>query len=291
MYTSRRVFVVFSITFVGFFTSLSLATDCQSLECGPWGLCNATSSSCICPAGFYGTNCSLLDPCHGNDCNLRGRCENGSCICDSGWKGANCTEEDLCGCKQCGHGSCDEETGLCVCPSSYGGSQCNVKLCGNDGAYDPVNDTCICNRGYAGDTCSECDVDGPTEGTLWICVPNGRGSYLLDWIPLADAPGTYPGGPTSVDAIYPDSTGYKGGYYDCACRLSSSTISPAVTDYTNQAKKKVDSVLIVAIVLSSVGGVIIAIVVTVAVGMFSRMRWRRKKKEKSTSRTRILPSR
>ena len=179
--------------------------------------------------------------------------------------------------------------GLCVCPSSYGGSHCNVKSCGNNGAYDPINDTCICNPGYAGDLCSECDADGPTEGTLWICVPNGRGSYLLDWISLADAPGTYPGGPTSVDAIYPDSTGYKGGYYDCACRLSSSAISPAVTDYTNQAKKKVDSVLIVAIVLSAVGGIIITIVVIVAVGMFSRMRWR--KREKTTSRTRSRPPR
>ncbi|KAK3855598.1 hypothetical protein Pcinc_038013 [Petrolisthes cinctipes] len=89
------------------------------------------SHRCDCPRGFYGQNCSLIDPCTAvpaNPCSNGGSClseESGeyTCICPEGYFGAMCEHLDPCQPNPCQHtASCTNLTHhqyACHCPPGY----------------------------------------------------------------------------------------------------------------------------------------------------------------------------
>lgn len=141
----------------------TLKTKC--LPCGIHGVCDESTATCTCNAGFVGDQCDACAPgrfgptCEAcPTCNHGGRCSdgiNGSglCYCSPSYAGPTCAVEcqlpSLCDADAClaaGHGYCDC-TG-CVCTDGYSGPRCNV----------PPRDPCA---QLSLDGCPVCSERGP----------------------------------------------------------------------------------------------------------------------------------
>ena len=76
-----------------------------------------------------------LDPCAQMHCG-NGRCVHHgdgvtSCVCSAGWRGSNCGERiDYCAGVDCGNGRCAATNGVaaCVCNAGWTGSRCSQKV-------------------------------------------------------------------------------------------------------------------------------------------------------------------
>jgi len=137
--------------------------------CSGHGNC-AEAGTCLCEAGYYGENCSLLQE---SGCGVNGRLnELGGCTCLPGWKGSHCEERvrSLCpGAGVCsGHGTCVD--GTCHCEPGYLGLACSLaQPCPADCNLHGVcsRGLCFCIPGWTGDDCSrrECSHTCSSRGS------------------------------------------------------------------------------------------------------------------------------
>merc|ERR1719393_835182 len=123
--------------------------------------------------------------CHAfNNCNDRGRCNNGTCICAEGFSGNSCDRRT---CPQnCNSRSmCDFSTGVCTCLPGFDGLDCGIdlnNLCPNNCNKATNNGHCIktgckCHPGYGGRDCGNklCPKDfsgkdhGSCDATTGLC--------------------------------------------------------------------------------------------------------------------------
>jgi len=97
-------------------------------QCGPNGVCNATTRACGCALGWSGPGCHMR-ACPSN-CDGHGICGSevqGECECQPYRAGEACERETPCasGCDR--HGSCSANG--CVCDSGWAGADCEHKIC------------------------------------------------------------------------------------------------------------------------------------------------------------------
>jgi hypothetical protein len=106
--------------------------------CANDGICVFSSGTCLCTAGFYGTQCTFGSFCSSNFCQNGGSCMfNGSfvyCQCQPGWYGDSCSLKSVCASlSPClNYGTCIDQQSSpfysCICPPNYFGINCQVKL-------------------------------------------------------------------------------------------------------------------------------------------------------------------
>ena len=134
---------------------------------------NDTSPTCVCEAGSSGELCNIRsDYCIPDPCENGGTCVNHlesstySCICPSGYEGVNCEIVDPCDTAPCyNDGTCQRLSNTeyrCVCPEGYTGELCNetINYCENSPCLNQATCVslattykCICARGYKGLRC------------------------------------------------------------------------------------------------------------------------------------------
>ncbi len=142
-----------------------LAPDC-------FGHGTKTNGTCVCDAGYTGTNCQT-------ECSGHGTITNGTCVCDSGYTGTNCETE----CS--GNGTITN--GACVCNSGWYGPLCDSDC---DGFRDN-NGTCYsCSESdsiynISKDECAKCDgTDNPRymgyRGNCYLCSAPFSTPYTND---------------------------------------------------------------------------------------------------------------
>ena len=94
--------------------------------------CTKNSTKCLCPVGFFGKNCNLIQ-CPSNNSTycalITGKCESGSCICNSTHFGPNCYDT-----------------------TCFGKNQNDPSVCSSNGICNDFNQ-CICNEKYYGYKC------------------------------------------------------------------------------------------------------------------------------------------
>lgn len=147
-------------------------------------------TSCTCPPGYSGSNCSVdLMFCMADTCLNGGTCIDGqgdiiSCECADGYTGMLCGDDDpnfiACLPNPCQNGgNCSEAFGPnfdCTCPIGFSGDECRTDLdfcdstsCDNGGTcvedIGPIT-TCVCPSGYIG---GRCETDDDT-----FCTREGR---------------------------------------------------------------------------------------------------------------------
>jgi hypothetical protein len=134
-------------------------------ECNGHGSLNACGSTCICDAGWVGSDCSVDGTCSGH-----GTIEYGwgsyYCICNNGWTGDNCSTP----CS--GHGVLNGTT--CVCDNGWIGEFCSKRVaCLNNSD---------CNNGSeTGDFyCNNPAKSTLTEGTCYLVDEVRTGTLELD---------------------------------------------------------------------------------------------------------------
>lgn len=84
----------FAIT-VSIFTTVTYTAckqdKCKDITCSNGGSCS--DGTCICPDGYSGTLCEIVDPCKDVVCLNNGTCENGDCECTFEYQGDSCQNE------------------------------------------------------------------------------------------------------------------------------------------------------------------------------------------------------
>ncbi|CAH8564829.1 unnamed protein product [Schistosoma turkestanicum] len=138
---------------------------------------------CICPPGFHGDHCEIIDyDCKVHGCNNNGECVasnvgSTTCYCQPGYYGNLCqfnqttceefpcqATESICKPREMSDldFSSNNQQFICICPPGFEGSNCEIntnecaeKPCKNGGlCKDYVNSyQCICPSGYNGDHC------------------------------------------------------------------------------------------------------------------------------------------
>jgi len=96
-----------------------------------------SNGACLCPAGYSGVQCEIIDSCQLLNCGAHGHCYNEVlCICDAGWGGAHCDSMLSTNClvTDCGaHGYC--ENAQCVCDAGWVGYYCDIPIDSYPGFY------------------------------------------------------------------------------------------------------------------------------------------------------------
>ena len=64
---------------------------CKDITCTNGGSCS--DGTCICPDGYSGKRCEVVDPCKDVICLNQGECENGKCKCPFEYDGDSCQYE------------------------------------------------------------------------------------------------------------------------------------------------------------------------------------------------------
>ncbi|KAJ8041493.1 Hyalin [Holothuria leucospilota] len=155
--------------------------SCDELQCENGGSCTeifATLAFCVCPDGFNGPTCGVIDVslCATVDCLNGGTCdptrpEGSRCVCPPDFTGPFCevmVSMSPCDPNPCmNDGSCIIEDGgagfRCECPLSFMGDMCEVAprsceelQCENGGTCSAVFTLafCICPDGFDGPTCA-----------------------------------------------------------------------------------------------------------------------------------------
>jgi hypothetical protein len=62
--------------------------DCKKVDCQNGGTCD--KGACICPSGYTGVNCEIVDKCWNMVCANGGTCVDGKCNCPVGYEGVQC---------------------------------------------------------------------------------------------------------------------------------------------------------------------------------------------------------
>ncbi|XP_072168039.1 uncharacterized protein [Diadema setosum] len=200
-----------NITYIADIDSCFETNPCQS---GGTCLDGFFDYSCMCPAGYSGTNCETgkypitiyIDECMSDPCLNGATCIDGingfTCMCALDFTGNRC-ENDInqCASSPCVYGICVDGTGMyiCVCEAGFTGVNCqtNIDECSSDPCMnggtciDGVNSyNCSCPPGYTGVNCgteiNECDsspcMNGATcndevNGFTCTCAPGYTGTY------------------------------------------------------------------------------------------------------------------
>ncbi|MCH8852050.1 MAG: hypothetical protein IID41_05295 [Planctomycetes bacterium] len=96
-----------------------------------------------------------------NACSGHGICESGSCICDAGWDGSDCSIP-ICE-MPCQNGGTCAAPNTCECAAGWEGGDCSIPIC-----TDPCQngtctapDTCLCFRGWGGPVCEDAVCEPP----------------------------------------------------------------------------------------------------------------------------------
>lgn len=144
----------------------TLDTRCLGSSCSGHGVCNDDSGvvSCACEVGYAGDNCAACDDGFHRD-------RDDACVAD-----------ESCAAADCGHGTCDDESGVvqCLCDPGYAGAGCGdcaagfhpldgdcvldqaclSSSCAGHGSCNDASGVivCTCDSGYAGSYCESCDV-------------------------------------------------------------------------------------------------------------------------------------
>jgi hypothetical protein len=201
MKTVCQILVLFiSITLM----SMSGCKDpCKDTKCINGGEC--VEGTCVCPPGYSGTNCEILDKCFNTKCLNGGKCVDGSCNCPPGYSGADCSIKDKClGVSCLNGGRCVD--GTCQCPPGYSGPNCATynpcynKTCSGRGACN--NGTCACDPGYYGPNCEyrqACYFDNTGELTFQNKSTTGK-TYNV-FIDGAQGPNIKPGETSGVITV------------------------------------------------------------------------------------------
>ena len=182
--------------FTLFILSVSLITTqgcqedpCSEIACLNGGICAA--GTCICPEGFRGERCHILDGenCGDEICLNGGTCVNDTCQCPPGWSGNDCSIQvpDPCDNITCLNGGVCVN-GNCNCPPEFSGRFCEINEqsdpcdnieCQNGGTC--VGGVCDCPPGFSGVNCEIEDVEpdplspGTYTGTV-ECTPLSGGA-------------------------------------------------------------------------------------------------------------------
>ena len=64
---------------------------CKDIICTNGGSCS--DGTCICPDGYSGPRCEIVDPCKDVICLNNGQCDNGDCDCTYEYEGDSCQKE------------------------------------------------------------------------------------------------------------------------------------------------------------------------------------------------------
>ncbi|XP_071847768.1 uncharacterized protein [Apostichopus japonicus] len=184
-------------------------------NCYNGGICDEMTGECICPAGFFGTNC--LSACRGGGrfgFNCAFKCNPNSvspdacreaviclpdplgCRCASGFKGYNCSNECDPGtfganclqvCRCAGGSPCNIYTGQCKdgCADGYTGRNCQVPPTCKTGYYGNIcADKCRCRNNVACDRrsgrCS--NEECPSIAPFGVRVISIDGSLNVSWM-------------------------------------------------------------------------------------------------------------
>jgi hypothetical protein len=161
---------------------------------------NPANFSCICPLGYFGTQCQLFSAClsapcqNGATCTTAGGGASFVCTCVPGYSGSVCqTNVDECGSNPCQNGgTCNDVINgfTCTCSAGYSGNRCQTNInecvslpCRNGATcIDGTNQfTCSCIPGYSGIQCqteinecgsNPCQNDGTCLDFLnsYVCV-------------------------------------------------------------------------------------------------------------------------
>ncbi len=130
-------------------------SDCSipicEMPCQNGGSCTAPNS-CECAAGWEGGDCSVpicTDPCQNGTCTSPD-----TCLCLPGWGGPVC-EDAICD-PPCVNGDCTLPNS-CSCQPGWNGTDCSVPICGEPCEHGACTapDTCSCDAGWDGPTCSD----------------------------------------------------------------------------------------------------------------------------------------
>lgn len=164
----------------------SCAQQCPAGCSSPGGTCDFTKTpaTCICSAGYRGTNCTIKCPTDssGNICSNHGTCDtNGQCQCNSGFSGSDCSQTGTCP-NKCNtpNGKCVDNK--CVCADGYFGDDCSRscpkiqgQVCSGHGTCQAG--VCLCDQYWLAPDCSKCSDSkacGPrkscNEGTCGCAV-------------------------------------------------------------------------------------------------------------------------
>jgi len=83
------------IVTVSIFTTITYTAckqdNCKDITCKNGGSCN--DGKCVCPDGYSGTRCEVVDPCKDVVCLNQGICESGKCNCPFEYEGDSCQYE------------------------------------------------------------------------------------------------------------------------------------------------------------------------------------------------------
>ena len=188
---SYQVFFYFTM----FLLSISLLTTqgcqeepCFEITCLNGGICAV--GNCICPEGFRGERCQIIDGenCGDEVCLNGGSCVNNTCNCPPGWSGANCGIQvpDPCENITCLNGGVCVN-GICNCPPEFSGQFCEINEqadpceqveCLNGGTC--VDGVCDCPPGFSGVNCEIEDMPDPIAPGTYSgnvqCTPLSGGS-------------------------------------------------------------------------------------------------------------------
>ena len=147
------------------------------------------SYSCVCPPGFNGTNCEIInDSCSNDPCKNGGTCldtdnEGFVCQCKPGFTGRYCDiTGETCSDRPCKNGAACTDTPIgfqCHCPEGFDGVTCERSVneclsspCLNNGLCVDEHKTfkCVCRLGYSGPRC-ERNIDDCTHKP---CLNGGK---------------------------------------------------------------------------------------------------------------------
>ncbi|XP_071498142.1 fibropellin-3-like [Diadema antillarum] len=224
-----------NITYIADIDSCFETNPCQN---GGTCLDGFFDYSCMCPAGYSGSNCETdIDECMSDPCMNGGTCIDGingfTCMCALDFTGNRCENDiDECSSDPCMNGgTCMDGVNSynCLCPPGYTGTNCGTDIdecastpCQNGGeCMNQINSfECICAPGFTGTVCDmnidECMSDPCQNGGT--CVD---GIAMYTCMCPDDATGT--NCETSLDACRSDpcvngaTCTNDGADYECSC--------------------------------------------------------------------------
>ncbi|KAL8562348.1 hypothetical protein ACOMHN_066062 [Nucella lapillus] len=143
-------------------------------------------AQCICPIGFNGTLCEIINPnsvCFDNPCLNGGTCVNQNslhdyvCHCTPGFRGDNCQAVDHCWANPChNEGTCvPSASGFqCLCQPGFRGPRCrqDVDECEEDPALCQNGGTCVNLHGSYRCNCTPQYKGRHCEAVYIPCAPS-----------------------------------------------------------------------------------------------------------------------